>query len=209
MAKRDGKVWQRAQANKKRIYFSAMRLFAEHGYDNVSVDDIVREANSSKGTFYNYFRSKDELFVFYNQALDERFIDFHQKLLHNKHYTGKDGLEKVYIMSMYILHALAANGREFTAVPHMRQLRGEDGGAPEEDVLCNAMHDVFPSLFEIGQRDGSIRADLDIKRANALLYQLLCGIVFEWECGGGDMIGDDAFVIDFFCRSIAAPAQPA
>lgn len=53
----------RASTRKKKylVAETAFRLFRERGYDNVSVDDIIAATGTSKGTFYHYFRSKDEL----------------------------------------------------------------------------------------------------------------------------------------------------
>jgi AcrR family transcriptional regulator len=39
----------------------AQRLFFEHGYDNTTVNDIIREAGLSKGAFYHHFTSKEAL----------------------------------------------------------------------------------------------------------------------------------------------------
>lgn len=35
-----------------------VRLFAERSYDDISIDDVAREANISKGLLYHYFGSK-------------------------------------------------------------------------------------------------------------------------------------------------------
>ena len=53
----------RASTRKKKylVAEAAFRLFRERGYDNVSVDDIIAATGTSKGTFYHYFKSKDEL----------------------------------------------------------------------------------------------------------------------------------------------------
>jgi AcrR family transcriptional regulator len=53
----------RASTRKKKylVAETAFRLFRERGYDNVSVDDIIAATGTSKGTFYHYFKSKDEL----------------------------------------------------------------------------------------------------------------------------------------------------
>jgi len=39
----------------------AEKLFIERGYDEVSVSDIVKKADVAQGTFYYYFKSKDEM----------------------------------------------------------------------------------------------------------------------------------------------------
>lgn len=53
----------RASTQKKRDYVIevALKMFIEKGYENVSVDDIISATNTSKGTFYHYFKSKDQI----------------------------------------------------------------------------------------------------------------------------------------------------
>ncbi len=46
----------------------ASALFVQHGYDNVSLNDLIAHAGISKGAFYHWFPSKDELIT----ALAER-----------------------------------------------------------------------------------------------------------------------------------------
>ncbi|MFC0212072.1 FAD-dependent oxidoreductase [Paenibacillus chartarius] len=55
--------FMRATTRKKRetVMETALLLFVEHGFEHVSVDDIIARANISKGTFYHYFRSKEDI----------------------------------------------------------------------------------------------------------------------------------------------------
>ncbi len=55
----------RASTRKKRehVIEVALKMFMDSGYENVSVDDIIKTANISKGTFYHYFKSKDEIMI--------------------------------------------------------------------------------------------------------------------------------------------------
>jgi AcrR family transcriptional regulator len=49
--------------NTKRLIFkTAVRLFAQNGYEGTSVDQIASACYMAKGTLYYYFRSKEELF---------------------------------------------------------------------------------------------------------------------------------------------------
>ena len=46
---------------KGRIVSAAWKLFYEQGYDNTTVEDIIFESETSKGSFYHYFEGKDAL----------------------------------------------------------------------------------------------------------------------------------------------------
>ncbi|MFZ7132326.1 MAG: TetR/AcrR family transcriptional regulator [Eubacteriales bacterium] len=47
--------------NKVKIYRVAEQLFFEKGYIDTSVDEIIKRSNTSKGTFYHYFKNKADL----------------------------------------------------------------------------------------------------------------------------------------------------
>ena len=46
---------------KEKLYDAALGLILSKGFVGTSVDDICREAKVTKGSFFHYFRSKDEL----------------------------------------------------------------------------------------------------------------------------------------------------
>ncbi|MGE3302238.1 MAG: TetR/AcrR family transcriptional regulator [Hyphomonadaceae bacterium] len=49
-------------ANRQAILEAARRVFADLGYDATTVRDIIRGTELASGTFYNYFKSKEEVF---------------------------------------------------------------------------------------------------------------------------------------------------
>jgi AcrR family transcriptional regulator len=55
-------VGHRARVERK-IIASARRLFNRHGFENVSVQQIMSGAGLTHGGFYSYFRSKNELYI--------------------------------------------------------------------------------------------------------------------------------------------------
>lgn len=57
-----GRRAQAKAANRAAILEAARRVFAQLGYDATSVRDIIRETDLAAGTFYNYFRSKEDIF---------------------------------------------------------------------------------------------------------------------------------------------------
>ncbi|MBP1967876.1 TetR/AcrR family transcriptional regulator [Paenibacillus aceris] len=53
---------EKKQATRKKIIDTALQLFAEQGYDATTVHQITERAGVAKGTFFNYFASKEEVF---------------------------------------------------------------------------------------------------------------------------------------------------
>jgi len=56
-----GRRQRRAAETRVRLFRCALQLFAERGFPNVTVEDITEAADVGKGTFFNYFASKDHV----------------------------------------------------------------------------------------------------------------------------------------------------
>src|SRR6185503_19557856 len=52
----------RGQRTQARLLEAGARVFAERGYHAARVDDVVKAARTSHGTFYLYFSNKEDLF---------------------------------------------------------------------------------------------------------------------------------------------------
>src|SRR2546421_2504584 len=55
-----------------RIHDAAMALIGEHGFDHVTVEMITERADVAKGTFFNYFTSKEAVVEDFFQSQMER-----------------------------------------------------------------------------------------------------------------------------------------
>lgn len=63
---------QRKEARRQAFLETATRLFGRHGYHATTVPMIVRQAGSSTGNFYFYFRNKEDIFAAALRDLGER-----------------------------------------------------------------------------------------------------------------------------------------
>lgn len=59
--KRMGRRERRAAETRLRLFRCALGLFAERGFPNVTIEQITEAADVGKGTFFNYFESKDQI----------------------------------------------------------------------------------------------------------------------------------------------------
>ncbi len=69
-----------ARNTKSKIVSAAWKLFYEQGYENTTVDDIIFESGTSKGSFYHYFSSKDGLLSSLSILFDEKYEELKPKL---------------------------------------------------------------------------------------------------------------------------------
>lgn len=69
------RITRRGEVKRAAILETASELFLAHGYDGVSVDEIVKACGGSKTNVYSYFGGKDGLFVAVVEALCDRFLE--------------------------------------------------------------------------------------------------------------------------------------
>ena len=65
---------------KSKIVSAAWQLFYEQGYEDTTVDEIIRVAKTSKGSFYHYFKSKDALLNTLSYLFDEKYEELMQEM---------------------------------------------------------------------------------------------------------------------------------
>lgn len=58
---------------KSKIVSAAWKLFYEQGYDATTVDEIIKESGTSRGSFYHYFDGKDALVGSLAYLFDEKY----------------------------------------------------------------------------------------------------------------------------------------
>ena len=77
MSSAQHQVARRATKTREMLLLSAGKLFQEVGYVRASIHRIAAAVNAPKGTFYNYFRSKEELA---SMLVDRQFAAIYQSL---------------------------------------------------------------------------------------------------------------------------------
>jgi AcrR family transcriptional regulator len=69
MAKTD----RRVQRTRDLLQQTLIQLIDEHGYDAITVQEIVNRADVGRTTFYEHYRSKDDLFMSYHEGVVSEF----------------------------------------------------------------------------------------------------------------------------------------
>jgi TetR/AcrR family transcriptional regulator, fatty acid metabolism regulator protein len=150
---------ERGNDKRQRILEAALRVFAERGFYNAKVSEVAKAAGVADGTIYLYFKNKDDLLI---QLFEDRMDFLIQRL--NEELGRSGGTVVARIRRLILLHlqiaSIAPDLAEFITV----ELRQSSRFVKEYDnPKFSEYLRVLRDLVEEGQRDGSIRADLDAR----------------------------------------------
>ncbi len=149
-------------ANRSAILQAARTVFARIGYEASSIRDIIRETNLASGTFYNYFKSKEEVF----EAISDDSVRRFRPLLKQVRETFTD-LES-YLLAAYGAYfkflADENNQAIFDGTPHMA-LIGVRVDTPEIKAISE---EIRMDLEHVLQATGYSHIDTDYLTAAAI-----------------------------------------
>ena len=103
------KMAERKEARRKKLLSAAIVIFGRKGYHATTVPMIVRAANSSVGSFYFYFRNKEDIFAAALEALGEQISSALNEALRA---AGPDVLARMRAAVKALVQFLAENPEE-------------------------------------------------------------------------------------------------
>ena len=163
-----------------RIISAAWKLFYEQGYENTTIEDIVFESETSKGSFYHYFPGKEALMGTLAYVFDEKY----EQLMK----TMDPDMGSVEAL-IYLNHALFAMIDSSVSMELLAHLLSSQLLARGEKHLLDRNRTYFRLLRRIitqGLERGELRQDCtaeEILRAYALWERAL---LYDWCLSGGE-----------------------
>jgi AcrR family transcriptional regulator len=163
-------------ARRSLIVEHAISLFSKNGFVETSIDDIVEVSGISKGGIYNYFKSKDEIFL---AIAEDRFNERH-KLIQSftGDMTNKEKIVKYIEWTLYgqFDEKAKINARftfEFWSV--LSRNKDTSDKARERYKL---FYDDLSSILKDGMKSGEFHEDLDLDSMVYIILSTMDGIAF-------------------------------
>jgi AcrR family transcriptional regulator len=143
---------RKKQATAERLYRTALNLFSERGYDATTVEEIAQAAEVAKGTFFNYFPTKDAV-LSYAGHLQMRRV--HEAM------AADHGFERrpVHEQLTLIFETLAAgvqDDREAMSVVALEVYRSVSAFS-ETASVSRQLYELLLEIVRRGQRRGELR----------------------------------------------------
>ncbi len=159
---------------KKEIIDAAWELFYKQGYENTTVNDIIKKVNTSKGGFYYYFKAKEELLNSLYSVFDREYEKFYENMDKNQ-----DSLVKLEQLSQYVSYFIEGNvSAELLAALYQSQLAKK-----KQDCFLNPDRYYYRLVTQIiteGQRKHEIREDIPVDELAHHVLLLERGIIMDW-----------------------------
>ena len=165
---------------KGRIVSAAWKLFYEQGSDNTTVEDIIFESETSKGSFYHYFEGKDALLGSLSMIFDEKYEELRQEMDPDMHAVDK---------LIYMNHELFTMIDNTVSVELLARLFSTQLTTKGEKHLLSRDRTYFKLLHQVvrqGLERHELRGDLT---ANEIINDYAMferGLMYDWCLSDGD-----------------------
>ena len=174
---RMGRRERRAAETRLRLFRCALQLFTERGFSNVTVEDITEAADVGKGTFFNYFNSKEHVLG----VMAEIQIGKVREAL-DRAETGK---EVCPVLQQLYQRLAEEPGRspDLARTLISSFLASEKVRLLVDEQMAKGRHSLA-RILEIGQRAGEINPRLNSEHLALLLQQSVLGTILLWSLRG-------------------------
>lgn len=175
----------RINKTKAKITKVAWQLFHEKGYSETTIDDIIAASGTSKGSFYHYYSSKDELLSSLSELFDAKYeevmqtldpeMNSYEKLLYLC-YTVHDMIEKeipIGLLSSLYSSQVVTKGD--------KHLQNQD----------RYYYQIITQIISEGQQRGQITTDMPVREIQRLYTLAERAIIYDYcICNGNYSLGE-------------------
>ena len=186
---------------KGRIISAAWKLFYEQGYEGTTVEDILFESGTSKGSFYHYFDGKDALMGTLAYVFDEKYEELIPALDPNM-----GALETL----AYINHELYVMIEASVSIDLLTRLLSTQLLARGEKHLLDRSRVYFRLLRRIvrqGAERGELRREVSVDELVRAFAMWERAQLYDWCLCGGDysLVSYAEKMTPLFLESFRAP----
>ncbi|ABK62238.1 TetR/AcrR family transcriptional regulator [Clostridium novyi] len=163
-----------AMNTKKKIYDIATQLMKKKGYDNVTIQEICKNAGVSVGTFYHYFESKNEIFTELYKIADDFFYDTIKERL-----FSENTIDKIIEYFNYY-----AEYNEKMGIDMMKQLYNSNN----KMFITKGRHmqTILDAIIEEGQEKNEVKNSMTSQQITRFIFVLMRGVVYDWCLHDGE-----------------------
>jgi AcrR family transcriptional regulator len=169
----------RMKNTRDRIFSVAMTLFNEKGFEATQVSEIAEKAGIAKGTFFNYFPTKDSLFFHIGSAN----IDVLSQAIRSG-LESKASIADILVDQAQKIGDWADSNRMFVKQAVAARFFSSSGQAGETESRVQ-MRSLLMEILDRGCATGEFRRDLQVRTAALAIEGAYFAILSDWAKSDG------------------------
>ncbi len=169
---------------RNRIIEASMDEFSANSYEVSSINQIVKNSNIAKGSFYQYFENKEDLYQMIIELCGDIKNEYISRVLNRAEYMNFfDKLTELY---KSIISFSEDNERVSSIITHLYRI--DDIEFRNELIEASGISSMklFDEIVEQGQSEGEIKKSMDSSFLSAFLYDVSMFII-EYREGQGKL----------------------
>ncbi len=167
---------------KERIIQKGSGLFQVKGFTQTSIQDIVEELGVTKGTFYYYFTSKEELLMEINDRYINDVLEKQYAIIENPETDARTKIKEIITMLIKNIDKQGANAKIFfRELNNLNEKHLKIIVAKRKEFYLN-----LQKVIEEGIKSGELRSDL---RPDIVTFGILgiCNWSYHWFDPQGEL----------------------
>ena len=183
MYKRSNKRKIQGENTKRIISETALRLFSESNFDEVSVGQIAVAAGVSTGAFYHHFKNKqsvlEQIFI---SELDEKYIEYYTNEIKRHPICEKSAVEKLELFMLNTVEVIIGRGADLLSIFYGYTLKMREHASFAESMmnLNRPFYTILKEIITEGQRRKELSAEIAVNQVIRDLTMLARGSAIEW-----------------------------
>ncbi|KHL96311.1 MULTISPECIES: TetR/AcrR family transcriptional regulator [unclassified Paenibacillus] len=165
-------------ATKEAILSTSMHLFNQHGFDQVTINQICNEINVTKTAFYYHFKSKDalvsEFFSFDNMVSSDDLLD----ILSVTDFAA----QALKAMEIFVKHIVRL-GVEMTKENYRIHLQNQL--LPLDKSKSALLSNIIPALLQRAKDAGQFKNPASAEDLLDSMCYTANGVILNWAVTGG------------------------
>lgn len=158
---------------KGKIVSAAWKLFYDQGYDDTTIDEIVEESGTSRGSFYHYFDGKDALLSSVSYLFDEKYDELRDQL------PEGSAIDKLIFLNQQLFLMIENS----ISVDLLARLFSSQLITRGERHLLDQNRSYYKIIKEIvleGQKSRELREDVSVNEIAKSYAMLERGLMYDW-----------------------------
>lgn len=169
-----------ARNTKGRIVSAAWKLFYEQGYDDTTIEDIIEESQTSKGSFYHYFEGKDALLSSLSYLFDDKYETLKEPL---------NQIDSAFCKLVFLnqeLFGMIENQIALDLLTRMYSTQLVTKGEKHVLDYNRVYYKLLRQIVQEGQAQGELRDDVSVNEIVKLYAMSERGLLYDWCLCNGD-----------------------